>query len=143
MPRKPKRAKAPAAPGESNRTDLLVKPQAVAVPTGQGYGQAQASAAAQQAVPLDNAAAREQAAIAAARTAPGVSVPLSAPTQRPDEPVTAGLPMGPGPGPEVLPNLGPFGPTTDQPTLEVYQILQSLWPSQALASAIEEIKAGG
>lgn len=29
-------------------------------------------------------------------------VPLSAPTQRPDEPVTAGSPMGPGPGPEAM-----------------------------------------
>ena len=29
-------------------------------------------------------------------------VPMNAPTQRPDEPVTAGLPVGPGPGPEAL-----------------------------------------
>ena len=28
--------------------------------------------------------------------------PLYAPTQRPEEPVTAGIPMGAGPGPEVL-----------------------------------------
>jgi hypothetical protein len=28
--------------------------------------------------------------------------PLYAPTQRPDEPITAGIPMGEGPGPEVL-----------------------------------------
>jgi hypothetical protein len=28
--------------------------------------------------------------------------PLSAPTERPDEPVTAGAPMGPGPGPEAM-----------------------------------------
>jgi hypothetical protein len=28
--------------------------------------------------------------------------PLFAPTQRPDEPITAGIPMGAGPGPEVL-----------------------------------------
>jgi hypothetical protein len=28
--------------------------------------------------------------------------PLTAPTSRPDEPVTAGVPMGPGPGPEAL-----------------------------------------
>ena len=28
--------------------------------------------------------------------------PIGAPTMRPDEPVTAGVPMGPGPGPEVL-----------------------------------------
>lgn len=29
-------------------------------------------------------------------------VPLSAPTQRPDEPVTAGAALGPGPGPEAM-----------------------------------------
>ena len=29
-------------------------------------------------------------------------VPLNAPTQRPDEPITAGAPMGPGPGPEAI-----------------------------------------
>jgi len=28
--------------------------------------------------------------------------PLYAPSQRPDEPVTSGIPMGPGPGPEIL-----------------------------------------
>jgi len=28
--------------------------------------------------------------------------PLYAPTQRPEEPITAGIPMGAGPGPEVL-----------------------------------------
>ena len=28
--------------------------------------------------------------------------PLFAPSQRPDEPITAGIAMGPGPGPEVL-----------------------------------------
>ena len=28
--------------------------------------------------------------------------PLYAPTQRPDEPITSGIPMGAGPGPEVL-----------------------------------------
>jgi len=29
-------------------------------------------------------------------------VPLYAPTQRPNEPITAGIPLGPGPGPEAL-----------------------------------------
>ena len=28
--------------------------------------------------------------------------PLYAPTQRPDEPITSGIAMGPGPGPEIL-----------------------------------------
>jgi len=37
---------------------------------------------------------------AAAAQAP--VTPLFAPTQRPDEPITAGIPMGAGPGPEVL-----------------------------------------
>ena len=37
---------------------------------------------------------------AAAAQAP--ITPLFAPSQRPDEPITAGIPMGEGPGPEVL-----------------------------------------
>lgn len=32
----------------------------------------------------------------------GEVTPLFAPTQRPDEPVTTGIPVGPGAGPEVL-----------------------------------------
>jgi hypothetical protein len=31
-------------------------------------------------------------------------VPIDAETQRPDEPITAGMPFGEGPGPEALPN---------------------------------------
>lgn len=37
-------------------------------------------------------------------------VPLSAPTQRPEEPITAGINSGPGPGTEAMrdmPNMGP------------------------------------
>lgn len=33
---------------------------------------------------------------------PPSMVPLDAPTQRATEPITAGLPVGPGPGPEAL-----------------------------------------
>lgn len=36
----------------------------------------------------------------------GPGIHLMRPTERPGEPVTAGLPMGPGPGPEAL---GPLG----------------------------------
>lgn len=35
---------------------------------------------------------------------PDEVLPLDAPTQRPDEPVTAGLPFGPGAGPPPTPN---------------------------------------
>jgi hypothetical protein len=34
--------------------------------------------------------------------AQGAVTPLYAPTQRPEEPITTGIPMGPGAGPEVL-----------------------------------------
>jgi hypothetical protein len=39
-------------------------------------------------------------------------IPLHAPSQRPGEPVTAGVPVGPGPGPEVLSNT-PYRRVTD------------------------------
>ncbi len=43
-----------------------------------------------------------QAALAAAQQMRGRAGILTNPTRRPQEPVTAGLPVGPGPGPEVL-----------------------------------------
>lgn len=36
-------------------------------------------------------------------------VPLDAPSERPDEPLTAGNPMGAGPGAEILPTTQPVG----------------------------------
>lgn len=41
---------------------------------------------------------------------PGAGGPFDRPTERPGEPVTAGLPMGPGPGPEAL---GGYAPQND------------------------------
>lgn len=40
---------------------------------------------------------------------PGSLIPLSAPSTRPNEPVTAGLPVGPGDGPEALAPMPPMG----------------------------------
>ena len=73
--------------------------------------------------------------------------PLYAPTQRPDEPVTAGIPMGAGPGPEVL---GINQPMTDTdsdrqrlisylPALEV--IAQSPNSSQAFRNYVRILRA--
>jgi len=50
--------------------------------------------------------------------------PLTAPTQRPDEPVTAGSPMGPGPGPEAL----------NMPSPDIAQYQTAKQGIQALAS---------
>lgn len=80
MARGGKRKGRPGA-GYGNRTDLVAQP----VKTGpsQQYGQAAAQQRAQQAIPLPQQAP------------PPMPVDLFAPTQRPDEPVTAGLTQRP------------------------------------------------
>lgn len=56
-------------------------------------------------------AAAQQGAVAAQQRQPMPQVtPLTAESQRPDEPVTAGLPFGPGAGPEALAVPGMLGP---------------------------------
>lgn len=97
----------------SNRTDLTAstgKPLPIQTPPSTQYGQAAASRRSQAVVPLAPQAAAPPANPAPAPStgagpAPvppgGFGDPLR-PTDRPDEPVTAGLPMGPGPGPEAL-----------------------------------------
>lgn len=89
-------------PGKNyaQRTDLHQAPKA---PSGGEYGSVKASIDAQKVIPLPTAnhPPVQQAAPAPQGVAPG-EIPFDAPTTRPSEPVTAGLPMGPGPGPEVL-----------------------------------------
>lgn len=105
------------------------KNQGVQVPTGVPYGQGQQLAEAQRAIPLPGPASTPQphasrpstttaqsttpaptiardpmeAALAAALAMEPPVGGLARPSQRPNEPVTAGLAIGPGPGPEVLP----------------------------------------
>lgn len=81
-----------------NRSDLNgPKPPGTPLPVtaaaGQPYGARKAQEDAQRAVPM-----------AAGLPAPApTQVPsLAEPSSRPDEPVTSGLPMGPGAGPEAL-----------------------------------------
>lgn len=69
------------------RSDLNAQP--VRTVPGQTYGKQAAQAAAQQVVPLPEA--------------PPLT-PLGAPSARPNEPVTAGAPLGAGPGVEALPS---------------------------------------
>lgn len=92
MAGQPGRSGGPRAgtPGKEyqNRTDLNTQR---ALPSRQ-YGSAAAQERSLDVAPLPT------------MPAPGdPTVALNAPTQRPDEPVTAGLPFGDGPGPEVLP----------------------------------------
>jgi hypothetical protein len=57
--------------------------------------------------------------------------PLNAPTERPEEPVTAGAPMGPGPGPE---SIGVAKSLKDQSMLDTRQIAQYLPSLEQMAN---------
>lgn len=96
-----------SGPGRlARRTDGGVGQQTTVPMTGMGYGENADFNDIQSAAPL-----------AAAPTAPNMrsrtsrpagqsgaaAAPLFSPTQRPDEPVTAGAPFGPGAGPAVVP----------------------------------------
>lgn len=75
-----------------NRTDLSMAPTEF---TGQDYGARKEQVSSQQAVPLQRRPPMP--------SGPSVPVtPLDAPTARPGEPVTTGLPVGLGAGPEAL-----------------------------------------
>lgn len=103
-------------PGASygNRTDLNVKTRLpMQAATGQPYGAATAQLNAQRAVPMGRPVTDQVPMPApggppsAPPVPPGGVTPLHAPSQRPDEPVTAGLPVGPGAGPAGLSLLSP------------------------------------
>ena len=123
MARKPKTPTANGTPTGryAQRTDLAARTaagvgapapaptQPVRVPTGQQYGQAQALTQAQQAAPLP-----QPAEVPGAQLVPGTTTPVAAqgytppnlglastPTGRPNEPLTAGLDIGPGAGPNT------------------------------------------
>lgn len=95
-----------SGPGQlSQRTDG--GPQQVqADVSGMPYGENQELEQMQSAAPMSasptarSPRARQRQAGKAGKAAGGMGAsPLMAPTQRPDEPVTAGAPVGPGPGP--------------------------------------------
>src|SRR5438105_4320005 len=104
-------------PGKAykQRTDMQ---QPVRVVTGQAYGQAQALQNAQRAIPLPNNQAVPAPISPASPAAAGGPGPPALPgqndflrpTERPGEPVTAGIPSGPGPGPEALSTIPPADP---------------------------------
>ena len=88
----------PGGPGPfSTRKDLLTMPSAE-------YGEGVETAAIKAGAPLAKTADVRGARASDVREAATRSpiTPLFAPSQRPDEPITAGIAMGAGPGPEVL-----------------------------------------
>lgn len=84
--------------------------------SGLPYGQGQETMAQQTAAPM--AATPKGAPMNLAGAMGGGINTLFSDTDRPDEPVTAGASVGPGPGPEVLPR-GLAGDIRDQENLEI------------------------
>src|SRR5690349_16755228 len=89
-----------------NRSDLTAAPRPlpVSTPTGQQYGTATAQKQAQRTVPMASGplstpppAPSGGGGTSTVPSTPPPLVPLDAPSQRPDEPLTAGAPFGPGP----------------------------------------------
>lgn len=88
----------------ANRKDL----QAPKAPTGMPYGAHKAEIDAQRAVPLAAAPSLPAPGNPPAGAGGGAALgDFTRPTDRPTEPITAGLPMGAGPGPEALSTVGP------------------------------------
>ena len=114
------------------RTDLNMP--ATAVP-GQTYGEAGKQMAAQRAVPMA-APAAPVAPTATQRPTiePGSFGPLDRPTERPNEPLTAGAPFGAGRmgGGNVY-----MGPRNSDPVLDELRALYATYPSDELADMLD------
>jgi len=126
-----------------NRTDLNNPTKKLAVTTtpGQTYGEAGAQRRAQQAVPM-GAPQAPQVAPQQQQRQPLPVTPLNAPSERPDEPVTAGNPLGAGPGMESLPQPMPMGtaPGSRQDLINQVRYIYSKTPNTALLQLILELE---
>lgn len=98
--------------------------------TGQTYGEGARQQASQRVVPTGPPP-----------TEPGADiVPLNAPTQRPNEPITAGLPMGPGPGPEALAPIAMAPGSREDLALRV-RAIASRYPNPVLFALIQDLES--
>lgn len=93
--------------------------------TGQTYGQRAMQERAQDVVPTG--------------PPPTDVVPLGAPSQRPTEPITAGLPMGAGPGPEAIQPVG-IQPGSREDLLLQVRAIASRYPNPALLALLTELE---
>lgn len=111
---------------------------------GQQYGKRAEQMAAQRAIPMGSGPAVTAGPAApfpaagppvavAPPVMPGQVTPLTADTQRPDEPVTAGVGVGPGPGVEAL---GQLAAPQDDTALQL-RAIYSRFPSEDLRRLIE------
>lgn len=97
--------------------------------TGQTYGEATRQRQSQRMVP--------------AGPSPTGEVELGAfnrPTEAPEEPVTAGVPMGAGPGPEAIPAIGIQPGSRLDLALQI-RAIASRYPNPALLALLQELES--
>jgi len=96
--------------------------------TGQTYGEASRQREAQRMVPTGPSPTGE------------VDLgPLTRPTEAPSEPLTAGIPMGAGPGPESVPPIAAPPGSTQDLVLRV-RAIASRFPNPALLQLVQDLE---
>ena len=144
--------------GYTNRTDLQVQPSLPArAATDQTYGKAQQQLQAQRTVPMAPPVLNLPQASGGPPVAPSPGGPpstpttpippgafgdLHRPTERPGEPVTAGSPLGAGPGPEAIP-AGPANPDMNSNLSALLGSLAQSSGSAALTALAQHAQAAG
>lgn len=86
----------------SQRTDGGPGDSAPAYMAGEPYGEGQSFLDLQEAAPMGGPKTSKPRGRSGSPSSGAAPAPLFSPTQRPDEPVTAGAPFGPGPGPTPM-----------------------------------------
>lgn len=161
MPRARQGGMRAGTPGTAypNRTDLAAQPNLpVRVATNQTYGKGQSQLEAQRQVPMGPpklalapspapggptpvSPQQPPGAAPMAPIAPGAFGDMHRPTERPTEPVTAGAPLGPGPGPEAIPS-GPANPSNTNLSTMLSQVANQTG-SQAIQALAQHAAAAG
>lgn len=148
----------------SNRTDLN-RPAPVTTVTGQTYGDAAAQEASQRIQPMAGGATAPPSQTPGAPASSGPVPPQGAPgpqdiiaamqahaaagggpqgnftrpTERPGEPVTHGLPVGPGAGPEALTGIGAAARSGAMQQASLNQLLSSMAAKPDAPSAVQNL----
>lgn len=122
-----------------NRSDLRNPATRRVAFTGQTYGEGAAQQRSQALVAPGSAQQDVAAQQMAARIRPGAR-PLGRPTERPDEPITAGAPFGPGPGPEAVSMPARIIPDTT--TLDRLMAIHARFPNDRLNQIIRNLVEG-
>lgn len=106
--------------------------------TNQQYGMALAQRKAQQAVPMGQSPTTVTAPTPQ-RVTPGSLTPLTAPTARPQEPITAGANFGPGPNSLAIGMIPQIGSNDD--LIMRVKAIASQFPSAALLGLVAELES--